>query len=184
MLSRADALNIPDIQAEKDQQARIQALGITINQFQKTLQGRALIEREERFVLNGALYQGFNQKALEVTEDLCTDEEIEAAQDVDGTKFRIMDTRRRRLEGAAGAKDREQRDRKKAKIAQERDELELILLKRKISELPPEEPESDPLAEPEVDPESATGVLACTTCGKAFPSFRALNAHKMGAKHG
>lgn len=184
MISRSEAMDIPDIQVERDQQARIAALGITVGQFQKTLQGRAMIEREERFVINGMLYQGFNQKAIEVTEDLCTDEELAGAHDVDGTRQRILDTRRRRLEGAANAKNDELAQRRRGKIAQERDELELMLLRKRVAALDPDEPEPDrdPEPEPEVEPE-VHAVHACGHCGKMFKNARGLNAHKMGSKH-
>jgi len=168
-----------DMAPDELQQQRIAALGITINQFQKTLQGRAIIERQELFVLAGMLYQGYNQKAIETVEDQCSDEEIAGCHDIDGTRHRVIDTRRRRLAGMANAKQREMAGRRKLTIAQERDELELMLLKRQVAAL---EPETEPESEPETEPETAE-THACVSCGKQFGTFRKLNAHKMGSKH-
>jgi hypothetical protein len=191
MLSRTAQLDIPDLGEDTKQRARIAALGITISQFQKTLQGQALIERQELFILNGRLYQGYNQKAVECPEDHCVDSEIEAAHDIDGSKQRILDTRARRFEGNRNAKEREHAERNKLKISQERDELELILLRRKLAGSLEPEPETEP-REPEQpeEPEQQTMTVgqarmkhACSTCGKRFPTSRALNMHGVGAKH-
>ena len=180
MLSAREAL---DTQDDTENQQRIRALGITINGFQKTLQGRAIIEREERFVLNGRMYQGFNQKALDCSEDLCSDEEMASCHDIDGTRQQVYATRKRRLDGAKAAKDGELAGRRRAKIAQERDELELAVLRRAEAKHQAGEPEMEPEAEPGPDPTTEPELHACMTCGKSFGSPRALNAHKMGSKH-
>ena len=183
MLTRTEAADIPQ---ELAQQRTIASLGLAINQYVKTLQGRQMIETMEHFALNGKLYQGFNQRAVECTENLLTPEEIDAIHDVDGTKQRILDTRARRLEGAAQAKRRELATRRQAVIATERDALELRkLLREEAAHLKadgafdPDDPE--PGSEPEAEPEPE--ILACPSCGKQFNSKRGLNAHKMGAKH-
>jgi len=173
MLTRTEAADIP---AELATQRTIASLGLAINQYVKTLQGRQMIESQELFVLNGKLYQGYNQRAVESVESLCTEDEIQNAHDVDGSKQQIMDTRMRRLQGAKLAKDRELANRRKAEISNERDALELAKLKREAAALEPEDPESEP--EPIV-PE----IHACAACGKAFANARGLNAHKMGSKH-
>lgn len=178
MLSPGEALDIPvGIDATSDEQARIRALGITLGQFVKTLRGRALIVNDERFVLAGKLYQGYNERALECTEDMCSQEEIDSAVDIDGTKQTLLDTRARRIAGAKYGKDNELAGRRKVKIAQERDELELILLKRRIAKEDAEDAAKAPEPEPEIHACSYSG------CGKTFGSAVKLNAHKMGAKH-
>lgn len=174
MLTTTEAADVP---VETNDQARIAALGITIGQFVKTLRGMTLIQNEKRFVLQGRLYQGYNEKALEVAEDLCSDREIEETGDIDGTKQVLLDTRQRRLDGNAYAKNREHGERKKLKIAQERDELELILLRRQIAKLEPE----DRLADPTPDPEPE--IHACGTCGATFESANKLRGHRVGSKH-
>lgn len=179
MLTAGEALDIPEIPADSLQQQRIAALGISIGQFQKTLQGKALIEQQKLFVLGGMLYQGFNQKSVECPEDQCSDAEINGAYDVDGSLQRVLDTRRRRLEGNAHAKAKEFSERNKLKIAQRRDELELILLERKIKALDPDA--TDPVTDP--DPEPMEYACEAPGCGKVFDKANKLNAHKMGAKH-
>ena len=182
MLSNSQALDIPDISSDSVQQARIAALGITIGQFQKTLQGRSLVENQKLFVLGGVLYQGYNQKAVECPEDQCSDSEIGEAYDVDGTRQRLFDTRRRRLDGNANAKDREMAERRKLKVAQERDELELMLLRRRLkAEDAAMEPETEP--EPEIDPEVGTFVCDAPDCGQSFSTANKLRGHKVGKKH-
>ena len=175
MLTRTEAADIP---AELGEQRTIAALGLAINQYIKTLQGRQMIESQELFCLNGKLYQGYNQRAVETLEGLYTEDELERAHDVDGSKPQIMATRRRRLEGALLAKNRELANRRKAEISNERDALELAKLKREAAAL---EPELEPQTEPEVEPEPE--VHACSSCGKGFSNARGLNAHKMGSKH-
>jgi len=185
MISRSETLDIPDIEAAQVQQQRIAALGITINQFQKTLQGRAIIERQERFILGGMIYQGYNQKAVECPEDLCSDEEIASTHDIDGSKQRVLDTRRRRFEGNAQAKDKEQAERRRGKIAQERDELQLILMRKQIEAMGPLAPDApDASSGPDVQPETVTELpmFFCETCQKSF-SERGLKIHKSRMRH-
>ena len=182
MLTREEAADIP---AEMAQQQAIAALGLSINQYMKTLQGRSMLESGGLFILGGRLYQGYNQRPVEPTEDQCTDAEIANAHDVDGTKNRIVTSRNQRLAAAAAAKDREQRKNRMAKLQEERDLLELAKLQReeaarvKADALDPEEPD------PDSDPEPTNGpqVHACSKCGKTFGDARKLHAHKMGAKH-
>jgi len=176
------AVEAADIPHELQTQRTIASLGLTINQYVKTLQGRQMIETQEHFVLGGRLYQGFGQRAVEPTEDQLSEAELEGAHDIDGSKHQLLASRTRRLEAARLAKNRELAQRRKVEISAERDALELELLKRKMA-LEPDEP-----AEPEIDPVTSTvpdipKLHACTTCGKAFPAANKLHAHKMGAKH-
>lgn len=177
MLTRSEAADVP---AELATQRTIAALGLSINQYLKTLQGRQMIESQELFCLNGKLYQGYNQRPIESDFRLCTDAEIENAHDIDGSKQKVVDDRTQHYAATLNAKNRELSDRRRAKIAQERDELELRKLQReetsRLRALDPE-PEPDPDPEPEIH--------ACTHpgCGKQFANARGLNAHKMGAKH-
>jgi len=182
MLSPREAMDAPTgiDSGASDEQARIRALGINLGQFVKTMRGRTLIINDQRFVLQGKLYQGFNERAIDCAEDLCTQAEIDAAEDVDGTKQTLLDTRARRLAGNTYSKDQELGARRKIKIAQERDELELRRLQREEAKyLLSQASEPDP--EPEAEPEPE--IHACTACGKQFGNARGLNAHKMGAKH-
>ena len=90
MLSNVDALDTSELVSKQE---AIRSLGVTINQYVKTLQGRQMVETQRHFVLNGKLYQGFNQRAVECDEKLCTVEELEGASDVDGTKSALMASR-------------------------------------------------------------------------------------------
>jgi len=170
MLTNTD---IADVPSEMATQRTIASLGLSIGQYLKTLQGKQMVESQELFVLNGTLYQGFNQMAVETNWNQCSPEEVANAHDVDGTKSRVVATRERALAGAAQAKDKEHGERKRLKIAQERDELELALLKQKMGMLTEKEPEPEP--EPKIH--------ACAACGKTFDAANKLNAHRMGAKH-
>lgn len=174
MLTRTEAADIP---SEVTTQRTIASLGLSIGQYMKTLQGRQMIESQELFILGGKLYQGYSQRAVETTEDQCVESEIEAAHDVDGSKERVLGTRSRRLEGAALAKKRELAGRRKAEIATERDALELAKLQREESAF-----NSEVAAEAAEEAAIAAIVPPCH-CGKQFATARALNAHKMGAKH-
>lgn len=180
MISRVEALNTP-VEPDLDNQARIRALGITIGGFVKTMQGQAILERQELFILNGKVYQGYEQKALEPSEDQLSEAEIDGAIDVDGTKAAVLATRKRRLEWATMSKDKELAGRRREKIGQLRDELELKKLQREAQalDLPTDTP-LNPLPE---DPPVAPEIHGCASCGKAFTTARALNAHRMGAKH-
>ena len=176
MLQANEAADIP---VELATQRTIASLGLDIKQYAKTLQGRNMIMSQELFVLNGRLYQGYEQVAIEVNEVQCMESEIEKAHDVDGSKAGVLATRAARLGASKIAKEREQRDNQRKKIAQQRDELELRKLQRE--EAAYALTEADPEADPETDPEPV--VHACPTCGKVFPAANKLNAHKMGAKH-
>ena len=179
MLSNVDAMDTTELVSKQE---AIRSLGVTINQYVKTLQGRQMVETQRHFVLNGKLYQGFNQRAVECDEKLCTVEELEGASDVDGTKSALMASRSRRLEGAKLSKDRELSGRKRAEIANERDALELMLLKKKVAAMDEDEQdEAEPTKATETD--KPVERFGCETCGKSYDNFRALNAHKMGSKH-
>lgn len=185
MLSQGQALDVP-MGSDTADQDKLRALGLTIGQFVKTVRGRSLIMSESRFVLGGKIWQGYNEHPIECTEDMMTQAEIDAAEDIDGTKQTILDTRFRRQRGAANNKDRELAERKKIKIAQERDELELLRLRREEAKyqasLDPDEPEPEVEPEP-TDPDPGDTIFACKACGKSFKNARGLNAHKMGSKH-
>lgn len=175
MLTRSETADLPDLGDQTKQQERIAALGITISQFQKTIQGRALIERQELFILAGRLYQGYNQKAVEVPEDQCSDAELQATHDIDGTLHRIIESRRRRLEGNKNAKDRESAERRQKQIASERDELELRVLRRQV--------EQQDAADAAKAPEPERFGCAFPGCGKTFDTKQQLHMHKVGATH-
>jgi len=171
---------VADLSPELAHQKTIASLGLSVNQYVKTLQGKQMILSQEMFALNGTVYQGYNQSAVQVSETLCTDEEIEKLHDIDGSKQKVVDQRRARLAGSRQAKDREQRENERKKIAQQRDELELKkLLREEAARVAgsPDEPEPEPEVEPEPE------IHACNSCGKQFGNARGLNAHKMGAKH-
>jgi hypothetical protein len=172
MLTPTEAADIP---AEMANQRTIAALGLTINQYMKTLQGRQMVESQDLFILAGKVYQGYDGKVMETTEDQIVETEIENAHDIDGSKQRVLDTRKRRLEGAALSKKRELAQRRKAEIATERDALELIKLRREMGALDPDDPAPEP--EPS-EPQTFT-----CDCGASFDSANRLKGHKMGAKH-
>lgn len=174
MLSRAEQADVPHDE-DVESQRRIRALGIKINDFVKTSRGRALIETQAPFVLGGKVYQGFSDKALEATEDQLTEAEIDAAEDVDGTKGEVLKTRERRVTWRHTAKEQELSERRRKKISQERDELELAKLKR---EDPGVLDRAAIIAKATDD-----GECECPTCGSVFPSIRKLRGHLVGAKH-
>jgi hypothetical protein len=181
MLSKVEIMDgVPEVEAE--QQRGIAALGINVSQFLKTIKGQAIVERQEMFILNGMLYQGYNQRAISPSEDQCSDEEIAGAHDIDGTRQRVLDTRRRRLEGMASAKNQELAGRRKMKIAQERDELELRRLQREEAKYQAGV-EAEPVPETQGDPDPEEYTCDADGCGKTFNTAAKLRMHRVGSKH-
>lgn len=179
MLTESEAAEVPS-EIARDFQSMV-GFNLTLAQYVKTVQGKTMLESEKHFVLNGTCFQGFQGVAVTCNEDTMTDAEVERIADVDGTKHKILETRAARLEGRLVNKRKEEHDRKKLKNAAERDELELMLLRRQVAALPSDDTNLDPPQEP--DPGPPPEIRACEACGKQFKDARGLNAHRMGAKH-
>lgn len=127
-------MKIPTSEQLDIERAAIRGLGVTIGAYCKSVQGVGMIEAQEPFVLNGKIYQGYNLRPVEASEDQLSDREIESLHDVDGTKHLITQKRNERLAGSRYMKDKEFAERKKVKNAQDRDELELRKLQREEAE--------------------------------------------------
>ena len=91
---------------------------MSIQHWARTQEGLELIESQRPFIVGSSLWQGYNKVAIKIHEDQLTDQELEGAEDVDGTKVRIWEQRRERLRGRL--------DRKQAEYQKRRGELRVL----------------------------------------------------------
>lgn len=88
----------------------------------KTPEGAETIESQIVFCLEGQLWQGWRKVAIQVTETLLTDEELDRVRDIDNSLSRVWFARRQRLEGIGEAKQREY-DTRRSVLRQQRREI-------------------------------------------------------------
>jgi hypothetical protein len=107
---------------------------LTIQHFPKSQEGQMLIAEQKPFILGGQIYQGYKETVANVHEKQCTDAEIEAMYDVDGTKGNVLTVRKQRLAGRAEARRKELAEREAEKRLRKKEELELAKLEREEAE--------------------------------------------------
>lgn len=176
---------------------------LTIQHFPKTSEGQSLIANQKPFILGGKVYQGYKETLIEVKEKQLSDQELADAYDVDSSIEQVMFERRARLGSRDYRKNQELAERRAIARAKERDELELIKLRRELGadahiEAAPQVEQPEPTASKEA-PKPLTASQAaykCDICGGVQPieskcsGKRWLASHKMGkhrnpkAKHG
>jgi len=83
-----------------------------LNYFLKTGQGKELLDQHRPFIAKGEVLQGFQGRCFPVAEDQLSDDEIEAAMDIDGTKAEVWRKRQQRLGSAHLRKAQEYADRR------------------------------------------------------------------------
>lgn len=160
----------------------IMALGLSIQDFVRTVQGRSMIESQEPFCIQGAIYQGYEKKAVMVEEKQLTDAEMLRVHDCDGTRKRVEAARKMRLEQRSVLKDIELGERRQKKRKELLDNVQLEVAQRQLAELrkndkkgkPADADDEDPFSLPEGDGQ----MLACDECEETFSSPAQLKGHK------
>lgn len=180
---------------------------LTIQHFPSTQEGQQLIAEQKPFILGGEIFQGYQNVPIRVFEMQLTDEELEAAHDVDGTKDRVWFKRRQRTGMRDDRKASEYRQRR-ANLRRERAVIRDTIKEDKAAGIPISPADRADLAEIDgrmqrlVDlsnihqeeaaefkapPEGAEkgGDLMCPDCQKICPPGKNFNkwlkGHQMGA---
>jgi hypothetical protein len=84
-------------------------LGLNIGQFARTVQGRALIQQDKMFLLDGMIWQGHEGKPIECDYRVCTREEIENAIECDShTKNQVLLKMKQQEDALEASRQKEQ----------------------------------------------------------------------------
>ena len=106
-------------------------MGLRIQEWAKTADGLEILEQQVLFVMQGTLWQGWGGKGcVYVHEGQATDEEIRDAIDVDGTKQKVWQERKSRLEGRNDRKMKEY-DARRHELRKQRSEIVTAIQQQK-----------------------------------------------------
>ena len=126
---------------------------ITPTVFRNSAEGQEIIAQGKPFLLDGKVFQGYKGTMSEPQERQCTDEELDAAPDIDGeSRAKVMFERNNRRAQRKLANERELADRDKLRISAKRDALELKLLEQRMETLGLGESGAQMVLQPEIPP--------------------------------
>jgi len=157
---------------------------ITPTVFRNSAEGQEIIAQGKPFLLDGKVFQGYKGTMSEPQERQCTDEELDAAPDIDGeSRAKVMFERNNRRAQRKLANERELADRDKLRISAKRDALELKLLEQRMETLGLGESGAQMVLQPEIpvpsepvaaapdapsEPVQAGLTLTCEECPRTF----------------
>jgi len=182
---------------------------LSIQHWGKTPEGMELVESQKIFCIGGALWQGWKQVPIPVSEFQLSDVEMDDITDIDASMDRVWLGRRQRLEGRHSRKSAEY-DKRRHELRVERSQIITSIKEARDLDMAPSPDDMDQIerinermqglvdlasqerlakASIRVDPSSAPEVLpgTCEECGATQPAdskadpVKWLRGHKMGS---
>jgi DNA repair exonuclease SbcCD ATPase subunit len=115
------------------QQVELPKMSMTLSHFAQSLEGKAVISSRQAFILQGDIWQGYNEAiAGPISEKVLSDEEILNILDIDGTRPKLLEERARRRNGRDLRKQAEKRENELKREQMELQSLQLQEIRNRL----------------------------------------------------